>query len=105
METQTTKQEELYQKVLPPVDPISNNVEPKAAPDETPSETELREGTKGLHNGQAGGAAGMCAEEIKRWLRGMEREDKEESGNAGAEDTWRIFVKLINAIWENGSIP
>ena len=45
----------------------------------------------------------MHAEDIKGWLRNMKRE--EEGGNASTGDRWRIFVKLIHAIWENRSVP
>ena len=40
-----------------------------------------------MKNGRAGGAAGMRAEDIKGWLRGMERE--EESGNTEVGESLR----------------
>ena len=36
---------------------------------------------------------GYEAETIKGWLRGIEMEEKEEEGNAGAGDAWRTFLK------------
>ncbi len=41
--------------------------------------------------------------DIKGWLRGMVEEEKE--GREGAGDKWKLFVKLIQAIWEQGCIP
>ena len=35
----------------------------------------------------------------------MEREEKEEEGNAGAGDAWWTFLKLIERLWETGCIP
>ena len=36
---------------------------------------------------------------------GVEREKKEEEGNAGKLDTWHTFVRLIQKVWEIGCIP
>ena len=60
---------------------------------------------RGLRNGRTGGTIRIRAETIKGWLRGMEREEKEEEGNAGAGDAWRTFLKLIERLWETGCIP
>ncbi|KAL7543923.1 hypothetical protein ACHAWF_007483, partial [Thalassiosira exigua] len=48
----------------------------------------------------------MRAEDLKEWLRGIkEEEDPEKEGREGAGDRWRLFVRLIRAIWETGQIP
>ena len=47
IETQTIKQEELYQKVTPPGDTILINVKLEAVLDESPSESELRKWQRG----------------------------------------------------------
>ena len=38
------------------------------------------------------------------WLSNVVREKKEES-DVGLRDKWRIFVKLLQAIWEQGCVP
>ena len=103
--TQTTEKVKLYRKVPPPGDPIPINVETKEVEDVCPGNVELRNVVRGLRNGCAGGTTGIRAETIKGWLRGVEREEKEEEGNAGAGDTWRTFVRLIQKVWETGCIP
>ena len=45
----------------------------------------------------------MRAGDIKEWLRGIINE--EENSSEGAGDNWRIFVKVIQTIWETGEIP
>ena len=35
----------------------------------------------------------------------MERQENEKEGNAGAGDSWRTFLKLIERLWETGCIP
>ena len=65
---------------------ISCDVEPKEVAYACPGDVELRDVVRGLQNGRAGGTSGIRAETIKGWLRGMEREEKEEDGNTGAGD-------------------
>ncbi|KAL7541335.1 hypothetical protein ACHAWF_006905 [Thalassiosira exigua] len=48
----------------------------------------------------------MRAEDLKEWLRGIEKEeDPEKEDREGAGDRWRLFVRLIRAIWVQGRIP
>ena len=51
----------------------------------------------------------MRAEDIKSWLRGVEREEEAENegkeGHEGAGDTWRLFVRLLQHVWNTGEIP
>ena len=68
MATQTAEREELYRKVHPPGEPIPCNVETRDVGDAAPSNAELREVVAGMHNGRAGGASGMRAEDLKGWL-------------------------------------
>ena len=58
---------------------------------------------KGIRNGRAGGILGMKAEDVKGWLEDMVEE--EEEGTEGKGDTWKIFDKLIQVIWETGEMP
>ncbi len=90
-------------------------------PNSAPSDQELREVVRGLRNGRAAGATGLKAEHIKVWLRDVVREEEEgeaagpmEDGHPTREDgksdrgigrKWRIFVELIQAVWEHGSLP
>ena len=45
----------------------------------------------------------MRAEHLKRWLRDIDEEEKEDKRGRG--DKWRVLVQLIQTIWEHGSIP
>ena len=51
----------------------------------------------------------MRAEDVKGWLSGMEREERARKegveGQEGAGDSWRLFVQLLQHIWETGDIP
>jgi hypothetical protein len=49
----------------------------------------------------------MCAEDVKCWLHGMRLEEDPESGmgNKNAGDNWRLFLKLVQAVWDHGDIP
>ena len=44
----------------------------------------------------------MRAEDLRAWLKGAEREEKAardgEEGHAGAGDTWRQFVRLLQHV-------
>jgi hypothetical protein len=57
----------------------------------------------GLQNGHAAGASGLQAEHIKVWLRNAVRKE-EEDGDIGLGDKWCTFVRLMQAIWEHGSV-
>ena len=83
------------------------NVDPTPVRDGVPPDGEIREAVReGLKRGRAGGASGMRAEDLKRWLRGaMEEEDPESEGREGAGDTWRLFVRMVQSIWQTGTIP
>ncbi len=48
----------------------------------------------------------MRAEHIKTWFRGVEmEEDLDTPTTKGAGDNWRLFVKLVQAVWRKGKIP
>jgi hypothetical protein len=49
----------------------------------------------------------MRAEHVKEWLLGaLEEEDPESQGNfVGTGDKWKLFVKLVQAVWNHGIIP
>ena len=86
----------------PPEDPIPINVKSSNIWDDVPYKRDIREVVKQLKNGRAGRASKIQAEDIKSWLRGMI--DKDENDTEGAGDLWRGFVRLIQLIWEHGSI-
>ncbi len=60
----------------------------------------------GLSNGHAGGALGMCAEDVKAWLHGIKLEEDPEAGpaNTGVGNNWHRFTLLVQAIWDHGEI-
>ena len=70
-------------------------MEPKEVEDTCPGDEELRDVVPGLRNGCAGGTTGIRAENIKGWLQGVEWEENEEEGNAGAGDTSCTFIRLV----------
>ena len=106
LEKQTQDREALYGHVPPPGESIPINVDPRPIVDSIPPDKEIRDVVRGLKKGRAGGTSKICAENIKSWLRGaVEEEDPELTGREGAGDNWRLFVKLIQAIWENGEVP
>ena len=92
----------MYAAVDPPGLPIPCNTERVDIEDEALSDALLREVVAGLKNDRAKGAAGMRAEDLKSWLAGVEAE--EEDGREGAGDKWRVFVSLVQSVWETGEI-
>jgi hypothetical protein len=114
--TQTAERVALYGRVPSPGEPLPIHVDKVAIPDGVPSDQELREVVRGLQNGRAAGASGLQAEHIKVWLCDMVRKEEEtgpmedgprEEGESdeGKGKKWRIFVKLMQAVWEQGSVP
>ena len=77
--------------------------------DGAPPDAEMRAAVKKLRSGRAGGGSTMRAEDLKAWLRGMAREEEAakegEEGHEGAGDTWPLFVRLLQHIWDTGRIP
>ncbi len=80
------------------------NVTPIPVSDGTPTDPEIREVVAKLWNGCTVGMMGMQAEHLKEWLHSIRHEEAED-GVEGAGDCWRLFVSLIQAIWENGTMP
>ncbi len=95
---QTAERVELYTTVPPPGWLMPINVTPIPVPDGTPTDHEIREVVGKLRNGCAAGATGMQAEHLKEWL--QEAAD----GVEGAGDRWRLFVALMQATWESGTV-
>jgi hypothetical protein len=50
------------------------------------------------------GATRLQAEHIKVWLHDAIHKEEEDS-DVGLGDNWRTFVRLMQAIWEHGSVP
>ena len=77
---------ELYARREAKGEAIPINIDPADVKDDTPSDGEIRDAVRKLRNGRAGGASKMKAEDIKGWLRGLLREEKEEEGEEDAGD-------------------
>jgi hypothetical protein len=96
---QTVKRIALYGRVPSPGEPLPIHVNKVNIPDGIPSDGELRAVVRGLRNGRAAGAPGLQAEHIKVWLTDVVCKEEEQS-DVGLGQKWRIFVKLIQAVWE-----
>ncbi len=98
---------DLYRQRDPPRAPLPINIDPIPVDDGMPSKGEIRVAVAGLSNGRAGGASGMCAEDVKAWLHGVKLEEDPEVGpaNIGVGDNWCRFTLLVRAIWDHGKIP
>ena len=77
--------------------------------DGAPPDAELRTAVKKLRNGRVGGGSTMRAEDLKSWLQGVEREEEAaregEEGHEGPGNTWCLFVRLLQRVWNEGEIP
>jgi hypothetical protein len=79
--------------------------------DDMPTDSELRKVVGGLRDGRAGGATGMKAKHIKVWLDEIQCKEKAAMENPGREadpgggHKWKIFIELIQAVWDWGEIP
>jgi hypothetical protein len=118
---QTGKCVVLYGKVPPPGENVPIHVDKVVIPDSAPSDQELREVVRELRNSRAAGATGLKAEHIKVWLRNVVREEEEGEAEGPIKDgpptqeegesdkgkgrKWCIFVGLMQAVWEHGSLP
>jgi hypothetical protein len=114
MAKQTAKHVELYTRAPPMGTPLPFNFPYFEIPDGVPTDNKIRAVVLGLKNGQAGGATRMRAEHVKAWLADIRHEEKAARENPGriAEvegenlgKKWRIFVKMIQTIWDRGEIP
>ncbi len=80
-------------------------------PDGLPTDDEVRKVVRRLQNGRAAGATGMKAEHLKGWLDAIQHKEKvamENPGGVGSSELktkWRIFLGLIQTIWDRGEIP
>ena len=106
MESQTLEWVDLYARRVLPGNPLPINVTPIKIDNDAPSDSKLRGAVSKLTNGQAAGASGMCAQHVKEWLQGVQREeDPEGQGAEGAGDSWCLFARLVQAAWTHGMIP
>ena len=104
LERQTVEREELYARREVPGPSIPCNVEPYDVQDTVPEDPEIRSVvSECLHNGKATGHSKMRPEDIKKWLR--DKIAEEEGRKEGGGFCWDLLVKLIQGIWETGSIP
>jgi hypothetical protein len=95
---------ELYTTVTPPGWEMRIDVTPTAVHDKPPTDQEIKGVVGQLRNGRAAGAMGMKVEHLKEWLHRIKHVESE-NGVAGEGDCWRLFVRLVQAIWESGTIP
>ncbi len=65
MEQQTLERVDLYARTESPGNPLPVNVTPVVIEDDALTNGELRQVAGKLMNGQAAGAAGMCAKHVK----------------------------------------
>ncbi len=70
--------------------PIPININPFAVNDNVPTDGEIWEVVKCLRNSRAGGVGGMCTKHLKRWLSGIEEEEREDKWGWG--DKLQLFV-------------
>lgn len=107
MVEQTDERRELYEERASDGDHIPINVDPFDIDDATPTDEELRRIVRErLKRGRAGGSTKIRAEHILEWLDGVELEESDDyQGPIGPGDSWRLFVELIQVIWETGRIP
>jgi hypothetical protein len=80
------------------------NVDPSDVPDVALTDLELRVVVGNLRNGRATGSMGMKAEQLKEWLADIKRKETKD-GVEGIGDRWQLFVALLQAGWQNGSVP
>ena len=79
-------------------------VDPSDIPDAAPMDSELRTVMGQLRSGRGAGTTGMKAKHLKEWLADMKRKEAED-GVEGIGDHWRLFVALLQAVWEQGTLP
>jgi hypothetical protein len=101
---QTAKRVALYRKAASKGDPIPIHVNKAAILDDIPSDGELRAVVRELQNRRTPGATGLQAEHRKELLSDVVRKEEEQS-DVGLGHNRRVFVKLMQAIWEHGSVP
>jgi hypothetical protein len=101
---QTAKCSALYGRVALKGDPIPIHVNKANIQDNILSDKELQEVMRALQNRCAAGATGLQSEHMMVWLSDTVHKEEEEK-DIGLGYKWGIFVKMMQAIWEYGSIP
>jgi hypothetical protein len=112
MVKQTAEHVELYARAPPMGAALPHNFPHFAISDDMPTDSEVRTVVRGRKNRQATWATGMRAKHLKGLLDKIQHKEKAARGNPGREGAdpgagckWRIFVELIQAIWEWGEFP
>jgi hypothetical protein len=97
----------LYARRTPPGEPLPINIAPTPIPDGVSTNLEVRDTVGELTNGRSGGASKMRTEHMKEWLKGIrwEEDPKQSIGNQGAGDAWCLLMRLVDTVWETGTIP
>ncbi len=91
-------------RVPPPGAPLPIHIAPVDIPDGPPSNRELQDTVRGLCNGRTAGASRLQAEHIKVWLSDVVCEEEEKS-DVELGNKWCTFVRLMQAVWEQGCMP
>jgi hypothetical protein len=103
MAKQMAKRVELYTAVPPPRWVLHINATPAAIPNGLLMDSEIREAVVKLRNCCAVGAMGMKVEHLKGSLHDIMHEEAVD-GEEGAGSCRRLFVFLIQAVWECGTV-
>jgi hypothetical protein len=98
------KRVELHTAVPPLGWALPIKATPTAVPGGPPTDLEIREVVVKLQNGRTVSAMGTKAEHLQGWLCNVKREEAVD-GKEGAGSHWRLFVSLIQAVWERGTVP
>ena len=111
MDNQMAKRVELYERATPMGAPLPFNSPFFEISNNMPTDLEVHTVVRRLKNGRAGGATGMKTEHLKLRLDKIQYEEKAVRENPGREGAdpglghkWRIFIELIQTIWERGEI-
>ncbi len=106
MDRQTSERVNLYTRRVTPGEPLPIYVKRIKINNDAPSDGEIRIAASKLSNGCVAGASGMRAKHIKEWLWGIRQEKKPKrlGGAPGNVDHWCLFVQLVQAAWNHGTI-
>jgi hypothetical protein len=80
------------------------NIDPISVNNTTPTDWDIWMVAGELTNRCTGGTSRMHAEDVKAWLHGIKLKKNPKVGPANGEH-WRVFVGLVQAIWDHGDIP
>ena len=105
LQTTTNEFADLYAITTPPGDPIPVHVQPQPIPDTVPTEDEILDAVKRLHNGKTPGPSRLQGEQIKKWVR-LAYPEATETDPSPVPDTrrWQAVVRLIQHQFATGDV-